>query len=65
MFALAASATTSGPQISPAGLIVLCLAAVLALFVAYKIGRFLLKVVLALIVLAAIAGAVWWFWLRQ
>ena len=37
---------------------------ILALFLAFKVARFLLRLLLILIALAAIGGAVWWFFLR-
>lgn len=37
----------------------------LALFVAIKIGRFVLKLVFGLVALAMIAAAAWWFLLAQ
>ena len=33
----------------------------LALFVAFKVGRFIFKVLFGLVALALLAGAVWWF----
>jgi hypothetical protein len=36
-----------------------------ALFLALKIGHFILKVVFGFIGLAAMAGAVWWFFLKH
>jgi hypothetical protein len=38
---------------------------VVALFLAIKIGHFILRLVFGLIGLAAIAGAVWWFFLKH
>ena len=35
----------------------------LALFVAFKIGRFISKVIFGVIALAALGGAVWWLML--
>ena len=37
----------------------------LALFVAIKVGRFIMKVIFGLIALALLGGAAWWFLLRQ
>lgn len=37
----------------------------LALFIAIKIGRFVLKLVFGLVALAMIAAAAWWFLLAQ
>jgi hypothetical protein len=62
---LGLAASSPGAEFPVAWMIGLGLAAVFALYISYKIGRFLMKLVLAVIVLAAIAGAVWWFWLRQ
>jgi len=37
----------------------------LALIVAIKVGRFIMKVIFGLIALALLGGAVWWFLLRH
>ena len=37
---------------------------ILVLFLAFKVARLLLRLFLTLIALAAIGGAVWWFFLR-
>ncbi|MBN2506773.1 MAG: hypothetical protein JXQ71_08775 [Verrucomicrobia bacterium] len=37
----------------------------LALVVAIKVGRFLIRMVFGLIALALLGGAAWWFLLRQ
>ncbi|MHC1764252.1 MAG: hypothetical protein AB9869_08095 [Verrucomicrobiia bacterium] len=37
----------------------------LALFVAIKIGRFVLKMLFGLVALAMVAAAAWWFLLAQ
>jgi hypothetical protein len=36
----------------------------LSIFIAFKIARFILKVVLHLIGLALLGGVVWWFFVR-
>ena len=46
-------------------LITLVVVGCLALFVAIKVGRFLLRVIFGLLALALLGGAVWWFLLRQ
>ena len=38
------------------------IAAVVVLYLAFKVGKFLLKVLLVLAALAAIGFAVWWFY---
>ena len=46
-------------------MLVVAIVGIIALFVAVKIGHFLLRLVLGLIALISIAAAVWWFFLRQ
>lgn len=46
-------------------MLVIAVVGVVALFLAIKIGHFILRVVFCLIGLAAIVGAVWWFFLRH
>ena len=38
---------------------------IIALFLAFKVAKFILKVFLVLAGLAAVGGAVWWFFLRH
>jgi hypothetical protein len=49
----------------PAAKVAMVVAGCLALFVAFKVGRFILKVLLGLAALALLAGALWWFLLKQ
>jgi hypothetical protein len=65
LFALTTSPAAAGAPLSVPALVVLVAAAGLALYVACKIARFLLKFILAVLVLAALAGVVWWFWLQR
>lgn len=46
-------------------MIVIAVVGVLALFLAIKITRAILRLVFGLIGLAAIGGAVWWFFLKH
>ena len=46
-------------------MIVIAVIGVLALFVAIKITRAILRLVFGLIGLAAIGGAVWWFFMQH
>jgi hypothetical protein len=46
-------------------LAVIAVVGIVALVLAIKVAHFLIGVVLALIALAAIGGAVWWFFLRH
>ena len=43
---------------------VVAVVGVLALILAFKVAHFLLRLLLGLIALAAIGGAIWWFFLR-
>jgi hypothetical protein len=46
-------------------MIIIAVVGVVALFLAIKLGHAILRLVLGLIGLAAIAGAVWWFFLKH
>jgi hypothetical protein len=46
-------------------MITIAVVGVVALFLAIKLGHAILRLVLGLIGLAAIAGAVWWFFLKH
>ena len=46
-------------------MLVIAAAGVVALFLAIKIGHFILRLVFGLVGLAAIVGAVWWFFLKH
>ncbi len=46
-------------------ILIAVVAGLLALFIAIKIGRFVLKMVFGLVALAMIAAAAWWFFLAQ
>jgi hypothetical protein len=46
-------------------MLVVATVGILALFVAVKIGHFLLRIVLGLIALICVAAAIWWFFFRQ
>lgn len=63
IFALVARASTQQP--SWPVLIGLAFGAVLVLVVAYKLGKFLLRIAVGLVALAAVAALIWYFWLRQ
>jgi hypothetical protein len=56
-------AITNG--LSPVWLVGLAVAALVSLWLAFKIAHFVIKLVCGLFVLAAIAAAVWWFFLRH
>jgi hypothetical protein len=43
---------------------VIAVVGILALILAMKIAHFIIRLILGLIALAAIGGAVWWFFLR-
>jgi hypothetical protein len=46
-------------------MVVIAVVGVVALFLAIKIGHFILRLVFGLIGLAVIAGAVWWLFLKH
>ena len=46
-------------------MVVIVVVGVVALFLAIKIGHFILRLVFGLIGLAVIAGAVWWLFLKH
>ena len=46
-------------------MITIAVVGVVALFLAIKLGHAILRLVLGLIGLAAIVGAVWWFFLKH
>ena len=46
-------------------MIIIVVVGVVALFLAIKLGHAILRLVLGLIGLAAIVGAVWWFFLKH
>jgi hypothetical protein len=52
-------------QLKDSHMLVIGAVGVVALFLAIKIGHFILRLVFGLIGLAAIVGAVWWFFLRH
>ena len=43
---------------------VIAVVGILALILALKVAHFLIRLMLGLVALAAIGGAVWWFFLR-
>lgn len=63
IFALVAR--SSAPELSLPWLIGLAVGAVLVLVIAYKIGKFLLRIAVGLVALAVVAALVWHFWLRS
>ena len=52
---------------SAAGLtkVAIVVASCLMLFVALKVGRFFLKLILGLVGLGLLGGAIWWFFVRH
>jgi hypothetical protein len=50
---------------SHSSMAVIAVVGIVALILAIKIAHFLTRLLLGLIALAAIGGAVWWFFLRQ
>ena len=51
--------------LSHSSMAVIGVVGILALILAIKIGHFIVRLLLGLIALAAIGGAVWWFFLRS
>ena len=51
------SATVSSPAVQVAFVVAGCL----VLYVAFKLGFVILKIILALVGLALLGGAIWWF----
>jgi hypothetical protein len=49
----------------PVAKVAMVVAGCLILFVAFKVGRFILKVLLGLVALAILGGALWWFLLKH
>jgi hypothetical protein len=56
---------TTHDGFSPVWLIAVAVAALFALWLAFKIAHFIIKLICGLFVLAASAGVVWWFFLRR
>jgi hypothetical protein len=50
---------------SHSSMAVIAVVGIVALILAIKIAHFLTRLLLGLIALAAIGGAVWWFFIRQ
>ncbi len=48
-------------ELSPAGKGALALAGLVALLIAVKVGRFMVKMFFVLVGLALLGGAAWWF----
>ena len=44
---------------------VIAVVGIVALILALKVAHFIIRLILGVIALAAIGGAVWWFFLRQ
>lgn len=51
-------------ELSSGGKAVLALAGLVALFIALKVGRLMVKMFLVLVGLALLGGAAWWFLMR-
>lgn len=49
----------------PVATVAIVVAGGLVLFVAFKVGRFVLRLVVGLVALALLGGAWWWFFLRH
>jgi hypothetical protein len=50
---------------SPAARVGLFIVGCLVLYVAFKVGRFLLQILFGLVGLALLGGSVWWFFFRS
>jgi hypothetical protein len=52
-------------QSSPVAKVVVTIAGLLVLYVAFKVGSFILKILLGLVGIALVVGAIWWFFVRH
>ncbi len=50
---------------SPTAKVVVVIAGCLVLYVAFKVGGFILKILFGLVGLALLGGAIWWFFFRH
>jgi hypothetical protein len=50
---------------APVAKVIVVLVALLALYLAVKIGHFLLKILFSMVGLLLLAGLVWWFWFKH
>jgi hypothetical protein len=51
--------------LSHGSMAVIAVVGIVALILALKVAHFIIRLILGVIALAAIGGAVWWFFLRQ
>ena len=51
--------------LSHGSMAVIAVIGIVALILALKVAHFIIRLILGVIALAAIGGAVWWFFLRQ
>ena len=51
--------------LSHGSMAVIAVVGIVALILAIKVAHFIVRLILGVIALAAIGGAVWWFFLRQ
>ena len=50
---------------SPVAKVIIVIAGLLVLYVAFKVGAFILKILFGLVGLALLGGVIWWFFFRH